>query len=51
MGDFGNFLGLGCILSTYRFKRHFCHFIGLRIFWLFSRFRGYFGHFKVYGLF
>ena len=37
----------GVFLSTYRFKGHFCHFIGFRIFWSFFRFRGYFSDFKV----
>ena len=41
----------GVFLSTYRFKGHFCHFIGFGVFWSFFKFRGYFGHFKVYGLF
>ena len=43
----------GVFLSTYRFKGHFCHFIGLGYFGQFLgfedilvilRFRGYFGH-------
>ena len=41
----------GVFLLTYKFKEHFCHFIGFEVFWSFFRFQGYFGHFKVQGLF